>query len=94
MANAKLVLDRRRAKDKTTQTPLRIVIRHRDTSASISTNVLLREDQWDGENVRNHPREKQLNILLSKQILETLMIRKNLAFFHHKGNVSKSLEQR
>lgn len=67
MANAKFFLDRRRAKDKTTQTPLRIVIRHKDTSASISTNVLLREDQWDGKDVCNHPREKQLNILLSKQ---------------------------
>lgn len=67
MAKAKFFLDRRRAESDATPSQLRILIRHKNSSASISTDVLLRKDQWIDDSVCNHPSSRQLNIILNKK---------------------------
>ena len=70
MATAKLFLDRRGVKDDSSATMLRILIRHRDTTASIPVDVRLSKNQWDGNCVVNHPMEKNLNICVKKKMAD------------------------
>ena len=67
MANAKLFHDRRGIKDADTPSMLRMMIRHKNTTASIPMDIRLTENQWDGTQVINHPGARQMNIVLSKK---------------------------
>ncbi len=59
MATVTFFLDKRVAKD---SYPLKIRITHgRGKTSLISLGVKLREDQWDGEHIVNHPKSKALN---------------------------------
>ena len=47
--------------------PLRIVIRHNNTSSSISLGIQLTKNQWDGKAVSNRPDWRMLNTIITKK---------------------------
>lgn len=66
MATTKLFLDRRGIESPSTPTRLRIMIRHHKSVSSIPLDIRLTETQWDGDQVVNHPKSEQLNVVLRK----------------------------
>lgn len=62
MATVTFFLDKRVAKE---NYPLKLrITQGRGKTALISLGVKLREDQWDGEKIVNHPKEKSLNAFI------------------------------
>lgn len=70
MATVKFFLDRRFAKDLSKPAPLRIIIRHKNTSSCMSTDIMLFDEQWDGSHVQRHPQAKRLNIIIDKRLAD------------------------
>lgn len=67
MATLQLIHDRRGIKKASTPSTLRMLIRHKNTSASIPLEVQLAANQWNGKEVVKHPNEKQLNAVVKKK---------------------------
>ena len=67
--------------------PLRIVIRHNNSSASISLGIQLTQKQWDGKSVSNRPDGRMLNTIITKKKTDidaailTLSLTKDLSCF-------------
>ena len=70
MATLQLIHDRRGIEKDSTPSTLRMIIRHKKTSASISLDVPLTKKQWNGKAVINHPNDKQLNAVVKKRSSE------------------------
>lgn len=67
MATLQLIHDRRGIKKASTPSTLRMIIRHKNTTASIPLEVQLAANQWNGKEVVKHPNEKQLNAVVKKK---------------------------
>lgn len=67
MATLQLIHDRRGIKKASTPSTLRMMIRHKNTTASIPLEVQLAANQWNGKEVVKHPNEKQLNAVVKKK---------------------------
>lgn len=67
MATLQLIHDRRGIKKASTPSTLRMIIRHKNTTASIPLEVQLALNQWNGKEVVRHPNEKQLNAVVKKK---------------------------
>lgn len=67
MATLQLIHDRRGIKKASTPSTLRMMIRHKNTTASIPLEVQLAANQWNGKEVVKHPNEKQLNAIVKKK---------------------------
>lgn len=67
MATLQLIHDRRGIKKASTPSTLRMMIRHKNTTASIPIEVQLAANQWNGKEVVKHPNEKQLNAVVKKK---------------------------
>ena len=66
MATSVLYFDQRRHKD-AGQGQLRIIIRHKGTTAMLSTGITLNADQWKNETIVKHPDAQFLNSVLSSK---------------------------
>ena len=69
MATASFFHDRRGIKEDS-PSMLRIVIRHKKTSAHIPLDIKLLPNQWDGEQIINHPQARNLNIIINKRMYD------------------------
>lgn len=67
MANVKLFHDRRGVDKASTPSPLRMLVRHKNTTASISLDVKLAKNQWNGKEVVKHPDARKLNMVINKK---------------------------
>lgn len=68
MATVNFYLDKRKAEE---TFPLKLRITHgRGKTALISLDIKLREDQWDGEKIIDHPKAKTLNTYIEAKRLQ------------------------
>lgn len=68
MAKLSYYLDTRAAKPD--RAPLKLVVRHKGTSAMLPIGVTLLPEEWDGARVVKHPQRATLNTLLSRRLAD------------------------